>query len=94
MRKENAPGGFGAERRQSGGISIKSAREAPGKRNKEEKESRSMKSVKRRILSWILTVVMICAMLPITALAAGVFARVGDTTYAKMDAAVETAPEG
>lgn len=36
-----------------------------------------MKSVKRRILSWILTVVMICAMLPMTALAAGDVAKVG-----------------
>lgn len=53
-----------------------------------------MKSVKRRILSWILTVVMICAMLPMTALAAGDVARVGDTTYATLDAAVEAAPEG
>lgn len=53
-----------------------------------------MKSVKRRILSWILTVVMICAMLPMTALAAGDVAKVGDTTYATLDEAVKAASKG
>ena len=53
-----------------------------------------MKSVKRRILSWILTVVMICAILPMTALAAGDVAKVGDTTYATLDEAVKAASKG
>lgn len=62
-------------------------------KNEREKESRSMKKV-RRILSWILAVVMICSMLPMTALAAGDVARIGNTTYTTLDGAVEAAEEG
>lgn len=53
-----------------------------------------MKKV-RRMLSWILAVVMICSMLPMTALAAGGdVARIGDTTYPTLDGAVAAAVDG
>lgn len=52
-----------------------------------------MKKV-RQMLSWILAVVMICSMLPMTVLAAGDVARIGNTTYTTLDAAVEAAEEG
>ncbi len=59
-----------------------------------ERKRRSMKKVKQRLLSWILAVAMICAMLPVTALAAeGDVARIGDVGYATLDDAVAAAIE-
>ena len=52
-----------------------------------------MKQMKRKIISLVLTVIMICTMLPVTAFAADA-AKVGDQTYATLDEAVEKAPEG
>lgn len=60
-----------------------------------ERKRRSMKKVKQRLLSWILAVAMICAMLPVTALAAdGDVARIGDVEYATLDDAVAAAKDG
>lgn len=53
-----------------------------------------MKKMKQKIISLILTVVMICAMLPVTAFAAGAVAKVDGVEYATLDEAVEKAPEG
>lgn len=53
-----------------------------------------MKKMKQKIISLILTVVMICAMLPATAFAAGTVAKVDGVEYATLDEAVEKAPEG
>ena len=47
-----------------------------------------MKKMKQKIISLILTVVMICAMLPVTAFAAGTVAKIGDVKYATLDEAV------
>ena len=48
-----------------------------------------MKKMKQKIISLILTVVMICAMLPVTAFAAGTVAKVDGVEYATLDEAVE-----
>lgn len=62
-----------------------------------ERKRRSMKKVKQRLLSWILAVAMICAMLPVTALAAeGNVARIKETgvEYVTLDEAVTAAQDG
>ena len=53
-----------------------------------------MKKMKQKIISLILTVVMICAMLPATAFAAGTVAKIGDVKYATLDEAVAAAKDG
>ena len=54
-----------------------------------------MKKMKQKIISLILTVVMICAMLPVTAFAADDdVAKIGDTVYGTLDAAVAAAADG
>ena len=51
-----------------------------------------MKLIRSRVLSWILTIVMVYSMLPMTVLAAGNdVARIGDVTYATLDDAVTAA---
>lgn len=53
-----------------------------------------MKKMKQKIISLILTVVMICAMLPVTAFASGTVAKIGDVKYATLDEAVAAAKDG
>lgn len=53
-----------------------------------------MKKMKQKIISLILTVVMICAMLPATAFAAGAVAKIGDTAYGTLDEAIAQAQDG
>ncbi len=53
-----------------------------------------MKKMKQRIVSLILTVIMVCMMMPVTAFASGNVAKIGDVEYATLDEAVEEAPEG
>ena len=53
-----------------------------------------MKRMKQKVVSWLLIAVMICMMLPVTAFAAGDVAKIGNTTYGKLDEAVAEAADG
>ncbi len=56
------------------------------------------KKFTKRLLSWVMAAAMVISMLPISAMATGTgsdyVAQIGDTQYATLDEAVETAPEG
>lgn len=55
------------------------------------------KKTMKRLMSWVLAAAMVVAMLPVSVLGApvgGSVAKIGDTEYATLDAAVEEAKEG
>lgn len=55
------------------------------------------KTMVKRLMSWVLAAAMVVAMLPVSVLGApvgGNVAKIGDTEYATLDAAVEKAEEG
>lgn len=55
------------------------------------------KTMVKRLMSWVLAAAMVVAMLPVSVLGAepgGNVAKIGDTEYATLDAAVEEAEEG
>lgn len=55
------------------------------------------KTMVKRLMSWVLAAAMVVAMLPVSVLGAepgGSVAKIGDTEYATLDAAVEEAKEG
>ena len=54
-----------------------------------------MKKVSKKIVSLLCTAMMVCTLLPVSALAAeGDVAQIGETTYATLDEAVEAAADG